>query len=417
MSNSLIQRVLKEFDYFGVQINFSYMSREKYRTAIGGIGFIIFLIVSLFYTVINLLPLLKRQKMSVIYYKTQLSETDAINLRNYSTNFAVGVSSCVKLENYADFWEYFSLEINHVTLKLVNGKSEKVRVPMEIGLCEEADLNNQFDSSFDSLGLKNYYCLKNTNFTIEGTYVSPLYKYIEIKIKAKDKTNSTFNIIREILKEECDVNMYIIDSAFDLSNYTSPMKYFLVSQYINIKYTELMKRNSFVQVQNFKSYTNYIFDNYHSQETIKTGSVDLYSVFKGEDRFTSEPTEFDTFAKIYLRAELSRVIVERRYMKLTEFIASTSSILSAILIIMFIVIRYINKFYANESVMRKIFQFNNRYNSIGVNFRVGKKKKPVVLNDLIRKTFQFNFDEIEANTSNIFHKTPPETEEEKDKKK
>ena len=53
----------------------------------------------------------------------------------------------------------------------------------------------------------------------------------------------------------------------------------------------------------------------------------------------------------------------------------------------------------------------------GFTFGVGKKKKPVVLNDLIRKTFQFNFDEIEANTSNIFHKTPPETEEEKDKKK
>ena len=44
-------------------------------------------------------------------------------------------------------------------------------------------------------------------------------------------------------------------------------------------------------------------------------------------------------------------------MKLTEFAANMSSLLSTILLILYVIVTYMNTFFAEQSVMKKIFQF------------------------------------------------------------
>ena len=355
--------LFKKFDYFGIQFNFNYQSREKYCTVIGGVGFLIFLAVAIAYSVITLVPILKRQKMSVIYYSMQIPHTDEINFQKYSYNFALGISACSKLKNYTEFWDYFKINLNYIVLVKENGVSQKTKFPVSIGNCENSDFNGEFASSFDSLGLGSYFCLKDTNYTIKGIYSDPSFQYIEISLMAKDDSEETFQKIKYILGDECDFNMYVMDAAFDLSNYTQPTSQYLVSQYINIKYSELMKRNSFFQLQQFDSYENYLFDTHSRKYMIGVGSNDLYSVQKGEDRLETKIADYNVFAKIYIRADLKRNIIVRRYTKLTEFAANISSILSVVLLVMFVFLTYVNKFYGQEAVMRKVFQFNNpKYN-------------------------------------------------------
>ena len=403
MGKALLIKFLKQFDYFGVQYNFSYNSKEKYRTAIGGIGFLIFLVIALSYSVIILVPLLKRETMSVIYYSMRLSHTDKINLLDHSNNFALGISSCTMLTNYTEFWDYFKLEITHVTQLVSNEKVTVNEVPINFAKCEYSDFNNELNETFDLFGLHSYYCLKDTDYTIEGTLTSDVFKYILIRLKAVDNKPETFKKIKEILKDECDFNMYILDAAFNLSNFNNPLQKFLVSQYINVKYSETMKRNTFFQLQNFASYENYLFDTHKSKEVIGAGTVDLYSVFKDNDRLESRIDDYDTFAKIYVRAELQRKIIERRYMKLTEFGANISSVLSAVLIVMFVLISFINKFYANETVMRKIFQFNTtNYDSIGVQFKNHQKKSSSKgFHSILQKSFLFDFESDGKNLENV----------------
>lgn len=354
-----MNKFFKQLDYFGVQFNFSYKSRDKYRTAIGGIFFLLFLAIAVSYSIINLIPLIKRDKMSVIYYSMGMSHTDEINFKNYSSNFGVGVSSCIRLNNLGEFWEIFRIEVNHVKVITEKGESSTIKEPIPIGKCEYSDFNNEFNSSFDSLGLDKYYCLKNTDYIIKGTVSDPVFQYIEVALKSVDTSAETFKKIEKGLFDECDFNMYVVDTAFDLSNFSNPIQRFLVSQYMNIKSFNLMKRNSYFQVQKFNSYENYLFDTHKSTDIVGAGSIDLYSVYKGNDRFTNGIADSDTFAKIFVRAELERKIIERRYMKLTEFAANISSILSAVLVFMFAILNSVNKFYANEAVIRQIFQFSH----------------------------------------------------------
>lgn len=347
----------RNFDYFGVQFYFHYKSKEKYHSLTGGIAFLIFLIVGISYSVINAIPLVKRQKMNIIYYTMELSKTDTINFEHYSNNIALGVSTCESIRNSSEFWEVFKLDINHVQYLKENGVSKKKKTPIEFGKCQKSDFYNQFDSSFDNLGLQNFFCMKNKNHTIQGIFTDPIFEYIEITLEAKDEQEETFKKIKNILSDECDFSMYNIDVAFQLSNYSSPAKKYLNTKFITLKYDEFSKMNSYFKLQDFDSYQNFLFDNRHSYNFIGLGDVEIYSITKGSDRLESKVAEFTKFAKLYLRAGLKRNIIERRYMKLTEFAANVTSILSTILLIMYVIFTYVNKFYAHESIMKKIFKF------------------------------------------------------------
>ena len=104
-----------------------------------------------------------------------------------------------------------------------------------------------------------------------------------------------------------------------------------------------------------------MLDKYSNKYHIGLSSTEVYEDDKGYDRFEKKPDNYKVFAKMYLRAALERTIIQRKYMKITEFAANMSSILSAILLILFVVIRYFNMFFAEQSIIKRIFQFKDFY--------------------------------------------------------
>ena len=354
-----LKEFFKKFDYFGVQFYFNYKSKEKFHSATGGIVFIIFLIIAIVYAIISMMPLVKREKMSIIYYTMQIPDTDQINFLREKSTFAIGITSCSMLKDNDEFWDVFQLSINHVNFAKENGVSKKTRTAITYGYCDENDFNGEFNSSFSDIGLDKYFCPKDRNMTIQGIYSDPIFNYIEVVLTSKTNTTENFERIKEILSDECNINLYMMNIAFDLSNFTTPVSKFIDTQFITLKYTDFMKMNSYYKLQKFDSYQNFLFDTHNTKYYIGGGVYETYSVFKGEDRLLTQTEDFNNFAKIYIRAGQQRNIIERRYMKLTDFAADVSSILSTLLLVLFVVLTFINKFFAYESVMRKIFKFSN----------------------------------------------------------
>ena len=350
---------LTQFDYFGVVFNFNYLSQEKYRSATGGISFIIFSLLAITYGIITAVPLLKRENMSIIYYTMQTFETDAMNFKKFSTNFAAGVATCYSLKNIDDFWKYFTLQVNHIRSVKEDGKIVKYKTVVPTRLCNYGDFYNNMNESFDFIGLDKFYCPVEQNYTIQGKYNDPIFEYFEISVLAKDDSDETVNMIKTVLSSECNFNLYYVDVGFDLYSYSSPERPFLTTQFATIKFEEIVKTNLFYKVQQFDSYQNYFFDTSKRKELIGFDSFETYSIHKGEKRFSEKTSDYNLFYKAYLRAALKRNIIERKYMKLTEYAANVSSILSTILLIMFVCLTFINKFYAYEAVMKKIFLFSN----------------------------------------------------------
>jgi hypothetical protein len=64
-----LKNMIKACDYFGIQFNFHYKTKEKYHTYLGGIVFIIFVIISILFVTSNFISLLKKENMTIISYK------------------------------------------------------------------------------------------------------------------------------------------------------------------------------------------------------------------------------------------------------------------------------------------------------------------------------------------------------------
>ena len=87
-----------------------------------------------------------------------------------------------------------------------------------------------------------------------------------------------------------------------------------------------------------------------------------YSMFMGLNR-TNTTNDLLNYAKVFIRADTKRTDVKRRYQKFMEFYADASSLLVAVYDILIIIFNYINNFWAEQSLAKKVFFFKDLDNN------------------------------------------------------
>ena len=189
---------LKKIDHFGFQFNFQYESHDKYHTVTGGIVFLIFILLSLVYTIISLINLISRKNISIIYYKMQIPSTDTINFDNYTLTNAFSVVCAGKDSGKEN--EYFSITTNKVSLTQYNGTVIREKDKLNYEHCNNSNFYNKFNESVELYGLNTRYCFTDNNITIQGLYTDEIYKYVEIN----NKLILTKDDLKEIQKLEID---------------------------------------------------------------------------------------------------------------------------------------------------------------------------------------------------------------------
>ena len=120
--------------------------------------------------------------------------------------------------------------------------------------------------------------------------------------------------------------------------------------------------NLYFKIKSFDSYENYILDTHKNKYFLGFSSYVNYTIKKGYDRFLNKDNikDYNRLATIYLRSATIYTVIERKYMKLTEFAAQVASLISTILLILYIIMYRINIFYGYQSIIHKIFQFKGR---------------------------------------------------------
>ena len=359
-SSSLLKKLtklIKKCDYFGVQFNFHYKTHSKFHTVTGGFIFIIFILVGITYIALNIQSFLKRQNMHLIYYTKKNAQTDLIKFENYSIAYAYGVV-CDGLSSEYSIYDYIKLNLNFIVLNKTGGGYNKTVYPIDGDYCTEADFYNEFNSSFLSNSLSQYLCPKEKNFIIGGLYTDEIFNYYEFVLSFKFQNETLFEELKDILQNyECRYEVFHIDTTINVYDYKNPVRRYITSEFTVLKPDEFMKMNIFFKTIFFDSDENYLFNHHKKQYFLGFSSYELYSSKKGYDRITKKISNYDKLAKIYFRSGLEHTIIQRNYMKLTEFAANMSSLLSTILLILYVIVTYMNTFFAEQSVMKKIFQF------------------------------------------------------------
>ena len=292
-------------------------------------------------------------------------------------------------------------------MKSENGNRTRTTTLLNNTKCNKNHFYNEFNESFDNNNLGDYYCSEDKNLSIGGTYPDPLFNYYEIALSVIDDSKAE-DVIYILQNHECRLEIFNIDTAVNVYDHKDPIKRYISSLFITLKPNMLTKMNIYFKLQSFQSYENYLFDKSSNQYHVGFSSTEMYEDDKGYDRFEKKPDNYKVFAKMYLRAALERTIIQRKYMKITEFAANMSSILSAILLILFAGVRYLNMFFAEQSIIKRIFQFKDFYKNMKNEIVLNKMKDrfffPLTNNNNVKKSNRSRNEEI-ASDNNMKDKT------------
>ena len=343
----------KSLDYFGAQINFNFKNEKKYTSFSGGLIFVIYVILCVSYVTINFIYFLQKKHKTVIYYDKELFKTDDIYFHKYNTSFAINMICNDNDGNLGDFFSKFKIEANHVKYIKTNGTSKKYKTSLSFHKCTYDDFFNQFNDELDVNKIPGKYnCIDDKDYLVKGIFADEDFEYFELILSATCENgfdNRTY--LEKLYKYDCKFSLYYIDSAVDVANVTHPKSSFLTQKFIQLSPVEFKKVNLYYTIKSFKSDENWFF-NWPTEENYMAFSYsEEYDIYKGENRFISNYQDNTKFATYYIRASNSRNMIERRYEKFTEFVASSTSILSAIFLFLFFIVSNINNSFALKEII------------------------------------------------------------------
>ena len=352
-----IKKFLKKLDLFGVNLNFKYQANDTYTTSLGGLFILLFGGVALGFGVYYFIPFIKRKNLNIIYYTMNIPSTEQIRFKESKAAFTIGFQCDEK--NGINAEDLFNLESRFVIYtKDIHGKSNKKKETLTWHYCKYEDFYNNHNDSIDYLNLNTYQCLDDYDRTVEGIFSDQIFSYYEFAVTNKYKTEENHHKITDYLSEnDCKLNIYYTDITIDLTHYKEPIKPFLDSIFIQLNPTLDIKRNVFFMNQ-------YLFDDDF-----------MFAVFSGDEKPKQIETLFSRYeeyalymglgynpnnleyAKVFIRADTKKTTIKRTYQKLTEFYADASSLLIALYEVLIIIFTYLNNFYAEQSVTKKLFFF------------------------------------------------------------
>ena len=359
---------LQKIDIFGVPYTFKHKNNEKYGTSLGGFILILFIIAVFVIGIYYFIPFYNRKNFSIIYYSMNMPITDTIQLSESKANFAIGLACPLEAKTQVSGKDLFDLKLTYIVYTTDhNGIKTKVKHNLSTHQCNYADFYNEYNDTFDFMSLSQFECLDKIDNSIQGIYTDEVFRYYEFSVVSKNDSVELFRTIDKYLTEQdCRLELYYTDITIDLNNYNSPIKPYINSVFIQLNPTLFLKMNVYFKNQYFNddNFLLFVFDEEEEKTTIHTlfSRLEDYSLYKGLNRGVDLPYNNINYANIYIRADTSKTIIKRKYQKVMEFYADSSSMLIALFELLYIVFCFVNRFYADHSLAKRIFFFKEAKN-------------------------------------------------------
>ena len=372
-----IKSFLKNIDSFGVPFSFKYKTKEKYRTSIGGLVYIIFCIFLLSFTIYYFVPFSNMKNFSSIYNTINIPNGEQINLKQSKIPLSFGLIC-------NDNTDILSKNIFELNAKFINIQQNSKYVKNIINIlthnCTYEDFNNEHNDYFDKFNLSNYKCLDNKDFIIEGSYLDEQFSYYEFNLNSN---LNLFDINNFLEKNECRLQIIYTDININLNDYKNPIKSFLSSIYIDLFSSTLILQDIYF-MKHYLFNDDYLFGVFN-EENSKPGIYISFSRYEKYSIYKDNSSNDYSYARIYLKSDTRKSYIKRKYQKFIEFFADISSIFICIYLLLKIMVNYIDNFFAYFSLSKKIFIFKDINNK-----DLDLKKKVLKINQLITLTNQYN---------------------------
>ena len=162
----------------------------------------------------------------------------------------------------------------------------------------------------------------------------------------------------------------------DINDYNNPIKYNLNSKFMQLNPTLFLKMNLYFMNKYFTddNFLIYFSDSENVTTKVSFSRYEEYNLYKGDDIYGRKIKVYMHYARMYIRAETKKTEIKRKYQKLTEFYADSSSLFYFLIQALFIIVNFINNFYAEHSLTKNLFFFKEIENN---NIDFVKKHKQI----------------------------------------
>jgi len=350
---------LKLCDYFGVAFSFKFKNDEKYKSRFGGFVFIVFLFLSVAYFVMNFLQFFERNVYTVNTSTKIVSPAPFENFTSLQFNFAFSLQ-----------WDNNTL-LNEETMKLFDVSSnkvifrnskDKIKKKLNFTNCRESDFYNKSVSQFQQLNLSHFNCIDSEeDLTIGGGFSDPIYEYIDIGVYFNKNLNisdpTTLTYLKEFFsKNQIKFSIYFLDTTLDVENSVSPLSWYINTYVTYLDFAMLKKTNLDFSILSFSDDHNILFNSPKKEDNVQLGDKQEFTATI-PDRAIAPYDNNISLLKFFLRASPSIKVISRSYQKLTAFLANMGGLISNILLVLFVVVTFFNKFWGEETILNKVLKY------------------------------------------------------------
>ncbi|KAL4432504.1 hypothetical protein ABPG74_013358 [Tetrahymena malaccensis] len=384
---------LRKIDTFGVPIDLCFEKKKVHKTPWGGFWTLIIFLFSLAMFTILGMEILLRQNPSIITieqlernpaFDGSYNQSDILDQRSTykSSRIVLALGALDKnlqiIHNWFDSFEITGLIVDQRDFKVVN----QIQLS-NFQSCDQLEImqsssNQKLFSQFD---LQNMLCMQNDdilNHYLTGENGSQIYSFINIKISFKLPLDAS------MMEQLQYIGLFFTDQIMDVQNYSNTLtkyrkniiqKVDLSSQY------KIMLRNQYGQIMTDSGlmWTDY--------ENLNFFSFKSYQV-------SNQKAEGNTLLEIQTETDPKLLIYQRKYMKVTELMATIGGFIKALLIAGFLLANPISKLSLKTELVNRLFNFE------GIEEQDKEQNQDGMQNQEIKLSNGFSKQEIKNNKYN-----------------
>ena len=378
-----IKSFLINIDVFGVPFYFKYKSKDRFSTPLGGLFVLLFLFSALAMGIYYFIPFYNRKNFTTVHYTLGTPYAERVNFNQSKAAFGIGLN-CLTARDGTTAEQLFDVKFKYTYSKLIDNYYNKTVSILGSHFCNKQDFYNEFNETFESSQIYKYRCLDNPSISIEGIWTSEIFSYLQIEVNAKNGSEELLDKIGDyLLENDCKVQLYYADNTIDIENYKDPINSHIETIFIQLDPNYSIRRNLYFM-------NEYLFDDdlliwvfsddHYSINQVLFSRYEEYTIFQGIKRNESYD-DYSNYAKLYFRADTKKTEVKRKYQKVTEFYADASSLLITTYYILIMIFNFINKFYAEQALSKKIFFFQDFDHSLKINDKENKIRELIYVTD------------------------------------
>ena len=353
------KQIIKGFDYFGTFITFRINDDIEYKSLMGGLASLFFVLIASAYIAYNSYFFIARKNVDFIYSKKTINDQPIVDFEKIEYRFAFGLQYMADdTSAILNTTKYFNYSITEV--QIFNSETI-IEKPIQIEFCTRAHFRNIVNRTFDLRGLKNMYCpiLDGVNFTVEGTMMDPYYKYYNLEIWLTDYALKNFQELQDYADlYPLEMAYYFLDNAIDYENRTSPIPHFLNYIFKGLDVIYEKDTEIILSPMEFSNDENIIINNPHMLYgcTVDDQSDSFHAV--------TEPNYLGqaVVGKYIVKASPIMFTLSRTYQKLPSFIADLSGILDEVLALILLLVNILERQAIDNKLIKKMIKFKGSKN-------------------------------------------------------